>query len=74
MRKICMLLLTLFSVMSAIAQSDYISYSPAEEEDRIGDLDGNFGILIVSKLSDLVITVTNADKYNVSDRRSSEAD
>lgn len=60
-----MLLLTLFSVMSAIAQSDYISYSPAEEEDRIGDLDGNFGILIVSKLSDLVITVTNADKYNV---------
>lgn len=63
-------ILTLFTVLtvmqSAFAQSAYISYRPFEQGERIADLQGNGGILIVSKRNDLVITVVNAPESKTS--------
>lgn len=65
MRKLLLLLFSFVLSLSLVAQSDYISHSPMENEDRIGDLNANSGVLILSKRSDLVITVTNANQYSV---------
>lgn len=54
------LLVALVMAQVAAAQSDYISYSSKTSEDRPGELLGAGGILILSKRSDLVITITNA--------------
>ena len=43
-----------------LAQSKYVSYTPVETEDRIADLGGKGGVLILSKRNDLVVSVTNA--------------
>lgn len=51
----CLMMFSLFSM----AQSDYISNSRIDSLDCIMQLDGKRGILLFSKSSNLVITVTN---------------
>ena len=46
--------------LGANAQSDFISSSPVNEEDCIADLQGKGGIMLLSDLGDLVITIGNA--------------
>ena len=46
----------------AFAQTEYISNSRDVNSDRIEDLNGNYGLLLLSKNNDLVINVTNAQK------------
>jgi len=60
MKKLYSLFLLVVIAYGAMAQSKYISSRPYEEADRIESLGGKRGILILSKHSDLVITVTNA--------------
>lgn len=57
-RLIIGILLILTTILPAGAQS-YISNSRNVNADRIEDLDGNSGILILSKHNDLVISATN---------------
>ena len=62
---LCVTLISGFTV----AQTEYISYRVSEENDQIADLNGDYGILILSKRSDLVISITNitkASNYRVS--------
>ena len=60
MKKFFSIILLLLLLQVAMAQSAYISYRSYEQADRIESLNGKRGILILSKRSDLVITVTNA--------------
>jgi len=46
----------------AFAQTEYISNSRDVNSDRIEDLNGDYGLLLLSKNNDLVINVTNAQK------------
>lgn len=48
-----------------MAQSRFVSYSPMGQEDRFADLDGKCGVLIISKRSDLVVTVLNAPNAQI---------
>lgn len=50
---------------SLFAQSDYITYSEDETEAHIDDLRGNGGIYILSHRNDLVVTIANANNYQV---------
>lgn len=43
----------------------YISYSDYKEADCLGDLNGDKGMLILSKYSDLVLTVTNIGENGI---------
>lgn len=61
------LLLVLAGTISAVAQS-YISYTRMESEDGFGDLGGAGGVMVLSKRSDLVITVDNAQHPIVTPR------
>ena len=65
MKKLLFILFSCIVSLNIVAQSDYISHSPKENEDRIGDLDDDGGVLILSKRSDLVITVINANQYSI---------
>lgn len=58
-------LLFVLPLLNLAAQSAYISSSPCDSEDRFGDLKGAGGILVISKHSDLAITVLNAKKIAV---------
>ena len=61
MRRIfAMFTLCLVAIVSW-AQSQYVSCERTEEQDRIDDA-GRSGILVISKRSDLVVTVLNSDK------------
>ena len=60
MKKILSILFLLLTIQGVMAQSDYISYRPYEQADRLENLGGKRGVLILSQRSDLVITVTNA--------------
>ena len=66
MRRILFFLTILLVAVTGWPQSAYISYSPSDRDDRIGDLDGAGGIIIVSARKDLVITVTNDASAKVS--------
>lgn len=56
-----MSLLALFAFTLAIyAQDDFISSSPDYDEDCIATLSGKGGVLLLSELNDLVITINNA--------------
>lgn len=59
MKRILWLLFAVIICLSGVAQTDFISDSRYEEADRIGALDGNAGILILSAHNDLVVTITN---------------
>lgn len=64
MKKYLLILLAIIVCNISMAQSDYISYSAIPENDRLADLNGDCGILILSERSDLVICVTNATNVN----------
>ncbi|WP_455667381.1 hypothetical protein [Phocaeicola sp.] len=65
MRLIIWILLTISAILPASAQS-YISNNRDVNADRMENLDGNNGILILSKHNDLVISTTNtAHEVNV---------
>lgn len=49
---------------TATAQNEYISNSRAIQEDRIDDLEGNCGVLVISPHDDLVLTVAQMDNEN----------
>lgn len=51
---------SLLAVLPLYAQNEYISANKNPEADCIYDLDGNSGVLILSKHQDLIIRVTNA--------------
>lgn len=54
------------AVLPIGAQSKFISSTPMETENRLADLNGNSGILILSKRRDLVVSVVNSSKATVS--------
>jgi len=61
-----LVMLSLVFALSAQAQSAYISNSPYDKENTIGDLNGAGGVLVLSKRNDLVITVVNAKRARIS--------
>lgn len=56
---VCLLLMSVVFCGVTLAQSQYISYKPLEQENREAQLLDMGGILILSKRGDLVITITN---------------
>ena len=66
MNRLLLLFAFLTVTVTGWAQSAYISYSAYDQGERIGNLDGAGGILIVSARNDLVITVTNDASAQVS--------
>ncbi len=58
-RFLCLLTLLVFS-LAMHAQDDFISASPDNDKDCIAALSGKGGVLLLSDLSDLVITINNA--------------
>ena len=62
MKQIICFLLMIWAVSPLWAQSEYISKSRRMEDDRFEDLDGNGGVLLLSKRNDLIISVTNSKK------------
>lgn len=65
MKRTLFTLLSLAVTLMASAQSAYISASPMQEADRVGDLGGAGGVLIVSERGDLAITVVNAEEATI---------
>lgn len=59
-RAVACMLLALLGAVSAAAQTDYISSSRDIESDRFEDLDGGYGLLIISPNKDLVFNVGNS--------------
>ena len=59
---VCTLILFLGCTTSIFAQNDYISNSRLINEDRIDDLNGDCGILLISKHKDLVIYPVEVEK------------
>ena len=62
MKRIIWILLMAWVMLPLQAQSEYISNSRYIDADRIEDLEGNSGLLLLSKHNDLVISVTNSKK------------
>lgn len=67
-RTLSTFLLLFMAFVAMRAQSAYISASPMPEADRVADLKGAGGVLIVSQHSDLAITVINAKEATISPR------
>ena len=59
MKKLLLILTLILMGMNIHAQSDFISSSPVNEEDCFADLQGKGGILVLSELGDLAITINN---------------
>ena len=59
MKKLLLILTLVLMGMNIHAQSDFISSSPVNEEDCFADLQGKGGILVLSELGDLAITINN---------------
>lgn len=59
MKRILCLLFLLGLLLPVYGQTQYISNSRCEEEDRIEDLNGNAGILLLSRCNDLIVNVPN---------------
>ena len=59
---VCTLILFLGCTTGLFAQNDYISNSRLINEDRIDDLNGDRGILLISKHKDLVIYPVGIEK------------
>lgn len=62
MKKIILLLLLFVGYGTALAQTAYISFRSYPQEDKNEQLLDAGGILILSKRSDLAITLTNVDR------------
>ena len=59
MKKLLLILTLILMGMNIHAQSDFISSSPVNAEDCFADLQGKGGILVLSELGDLAITINN---------------
>jgi hypothetical protein len=67
LKKTALFVVFAFAVfVQSAAQSAYISSSPYDKENTIGDLDGAGGVLVLSQRNDLVITVVNASHARIS--------
>lgn len=64
MRRLFLLYIAFFLCQIAIGQTDYITSSPTPDYDCIADLNGNYGIKILSQRSDLVVSLTNVSNVN----------
>lgn len=62
MKRITLILLITWVALPLWAQSEYISNSRYIDADRFEDLNGNSGLLLLSRHNDLVISVTNSKK------------
>lgn len=60
MKRILSLLTLLVFALAMHAQDDFISASPDNDKDCIAALSGKGGVLLLSDLNDLVITINNA--------------
>jgi hypothetical protein len=65
MKRIFSLLAAVMLALAVSAQSAYLSCRPYSEADRIADLHGAGGVLVLSQRSDLVITIINAPSATV---------
>ena len=68
MKRLIGLFFLILTLLPMSAQHTYISNSRLVEADRIADLSGNSGILLLSKNHDLVIDVVNSSKRVVVNR------
>ena len=70
MKRIILILFAFLSLScsSVLAQSKNISESRMGQEDRKADLGGKCGVLLLSKCSDLVISVINASEAKITPR------
>lgn len=64
MRRLLLLYFAFFLCQIAIGQTDYITSSPTPDYDCIADLNGNYGVMILSQRSDLVVSLTNVSNVN----------
>ena len=62
MRKLLLTLLAVMCLLPVAAQSEYISHSRDMDADCFGELNGDYGLLLLSKNKSLVINITNASK------------
>ncbi|MBC8602693.1 hypothetical protein H8784_13325 [Parabacteroides acidifaciens] len=62
MKRLVWILLITWATLPLWAQSEYISNSRYIEADRIENLSGNSGLLLLSKHNDLIISITNSAK------------
>lgn len=62
MKRIVWMILMIWTTFPLWAQSEYISNSRYMDADRFEDLGGNSGLLLLSKHTDLVISVINSKK------------
>ena len=62
MRKLLLTLLAVIFLLPVAAQSEYISHSRDMDADCFGELNGDYGLLLLSKNKSLVINITNASK------------
>ena len=60
MKKLLSILFLLVASIASMSAQSYISYSRAENDDMIADLNGAGGVLVLSKRGDLVFSVDNA--------------
>ena len=67
MRRIFAIVTMCLVAIASWAQSQYVSCERTEDQDRIDDA-GRSGILVISKRSDLVVTVINSDKAKSASR------
>ena len=66
MKRLILHIIAAMALLPAAAQNNTISSSRQTEADRIENLDGDRGMLLLSKKNDLIITVVNAKNYTVS--------
>jgi len=64
MRRLFLLYFAFFLCQISIGQTDYITSSPTPDYDCIADLNGNYGVKILSQRSDLVVSLTNVSNVN----------
>jgi hypothetical protein len=64
MRRLFLLYFAFLLCQVAVGQTDYITSSPTPDYDCIADLNGNYGVLILSERSDLVVSITNIKNVN----------
>lgn len=62
------LFLLVLGLNTVQAQDDFISSSPTNDEDCFASLSGKGGVLLLSELNDLVITINNAKSPQVTPR------
>ena len=62
MNKLVLTLLAIMTILPVVGQSEYISNSRDMDSDCIENLDGRYGLLLLSHNKSLVINITNASR------------